>query len=281
MGSTLVNFIKKHAFLSFLVLAFLISWAPWVMTGQSMLVFGPTIAGIILIVITRGKEGLRDIVNQILRVQVRLRWWLIALLLPCAVAFAAIVINALAGNEAPGFEFFSGQWHLILLFFLVTFIGGPLGEEIGWRGFSVPYLQRKTTPLLTALIIGIAWGGWHLPEFFTAGALHHQMGAVYIPLFVLSETALSIMMTWLYNKTNSSLLIAGLLFHNAENFWSVALTTNATTDALQGGQTSVNMNLWILSVIIYTIFAVVLALSTKGKLGYDKVSGEIMVDTPN
>ncbi len=281
MGSTLVNFIKKHAFLLFLVLTFLISWAPWVMTGQSMLVFGPTIAGIILIVITRGKEGLRDIVNQILRVQVRLRWWLIALLLPCAVAFAAIAINALAGNEAPGFEFFSGQWHLILLFFLVTFIGGPLGEEIGWRGFSVPYLQRKTTPLLTALIIGIAWGGWHLPEFFTAGALHHQMGAVYIPLFVLSETALSIIMTWLYNKTNSSLLIAGLLFHNVENFWSVALTTNATTDALQGGQTSVNMNLWILSVIIYTIFAVVLALSTKGKLGYDKVSGEIMVDTPN
>ena len=281
MGSTLVNFIKKHAFLSFLVLAFLISWAPWIMTGQSMLVFGPTIAGIILIAITRGKEGLRDIVKQILRVQVRLRWWILALLLPCAVAFAAIAVNVLAGNEAPEFEFFGSQWHLILLFFLVTFIGGPLGEEIGWRGFSVPYLQRKTPPLLTALIIGIAWGVWHIPEFFTAGALHHQMGAVYFPLFVLSETALSIIMTWLYNKTNSSLLIAGLLFHNAENFWSVALTTNATTDALQGGQISVNMNLWILSVIIYAVFAVVLVLSTKGKLGYDKVSSKIMVDTLN
>jgi membrane protease YdiL (CAAX protease family) len=281
MGSLFVNFIKKHAFLSFLLLTVLISWGPWIMTGRDMLVFGPTIAGVILIAITRGKEGLRDIVKQLLRVQVRLRWWLTALLLPCAVAFAAIAVNMLAGNESPDFAFFSGQWHLILVFFLITFIGGPLGEEIGWRGFSVPYLQRKTTPLLTALIIGIAWGIWHLPEFLTRGALHHQMGAVYFPLFVLGEIALSIVMTWLYNKTDSSLLIAGLLFHNAENFWSVALTTNATMDALQGGQISVNMNLWILSVIIYAAFAVVLVIATKGQLGYDKASVDLMVDTTN
>jgi hypothetical protein len=131
------------------------------------------------------------------------------------------------------------------------------------------------------LIIGIAWGIWHLPEFLTRGALHHQMGAVYFPLFVLGEIALSIVMTWLYNKTDSSLLIAGLLFHNAENFWSVALTTNATMDALQGGQISVNMNLWILSVIIYAAFAVVLVIATKGQLGYDKASVDLMVDTTN
>lgn len=281
MGSTFVSFIKKHAFLAFLVLTVLISWGPWIITGQSMLVYGPTIAGIILIAATRGKEGLRDIAKQVLRVKVRLRWWFLALLLPCAAAFAAIAVNMLAGNEPPGFEFFSGQWHLILLFFLVTFIGGPLGEEIGWRGFSVPYLQRKTTPLLTALMIGIAWGLWHLPEFFTQGALHYQMGAVYIPLFVLCEIALSVVMTWLYNKTNGSLLIAGLLFHNAENFWSVALTTNATTDVLQGGQVSVNMNLWILSIIIYAVFAIALALATKGRLGYEKDSERIIADTVN
>jgi hypothetical protein len=71
------------------------------------------------------------------------------------------------------------------------------------------------------------------------------------------------------------------LFHNAENFWSVALTTNATMDALQGGQISVNMNLWILSVIIYAAFAVVLVIATKGQLGYDKASVDLMVDTTN
>ena len=267
MSAAFVGFIKKHAFLSFLVLTVIISWGPWIITGESMLVYGPTIAGIVLIAVTRGKEGLRDVVKQVLRGKAGFRWWLLALLLPCAVALVAIAINRLMGNEWPGFAFFSGQWHLILMYFLITFIGGPLGEEIGWRGFSVPYLQQKTTPILAALIIGAAWGLWHLPEFFTQGTLHHQIGAVYIPLFVLSEIALSVVMTWLYNKTNSSLLIAGLLFHHAENFWSVALTTNATANALQGGEVSVNINLWVLSILLYTVFAAVLAVTTAGKLG--------------
>ena len=125
---------------------------------------------------------------------------------------------------------------------------------------------------MTALIIGIAWGLWHIPEFFSQGALHYEIGAAYIPLFILCEIALSVVMTWLYNKTNSSLLIAGLLFHNAENFWSVGLTTNATMKTLQVGQVAVNVRLWVLSIIVYTLFAVVLALATKGKLGYDKAS---------
>ena len=270
MNSRFVDFIKNHAFLVFLVLTIFISWGPWIIWGQRLLVFGPSIAGIIVIAITKGKEGLREVVRQILRVKVRLRWWILALFIPCAVAFVAIAVNALMGNGLPGFEFFTSKWYLILFFFLITIIGGPLGEEFGWRGFSVPYLQKKTTPLVTALIIGVTWGLWHLPEFFSQGALHHQIGASYIPLFVLCEIALSIIMIWLYNKTNYSLLIAGLLFHNAENFWSVTLMTNTTMDVLQGGQVLVNIKIWVLSIIVYIIFAVVLVLATKGKLGYDK-----------
>ena len=57
MTSGFVRFIKKHAFLVFLVLTFLISWGPWLINGQEMLVFGPTIAGLILIIITKGKDG--------------------------------------------------------------------------------------------------------------------------------------------------------------------------------------------------------------------------------
>ncbi len=244
------------------------------MTGFLLFVF----AGIILIAITRGKEGLQDVVKQILHVNVHIRWWILAILIPCAVAFVAIAVNRLMGSGFPGFELFKSQWYLIIVFFLITIIGGPLGEEFGWRGFSVPYLQKKTNPLVTALIIGVAWGLWHIPEFFSLGALHHQIGAVYIPMFVLCEIALSIVMTWLYNKTNYSLLIAGLLFHNAENFWSVALTTNTTIDVLQGGQVSVNVKLWVLSIVVYVLFAGVLVFATKGRLGYDEAYEKFMVD---
>lgn len=270
MNSGFIVFVRKHAFWLFLLLTILISWGPWILGGQRMLVYGPTVAGIIVITITRGKEGLRDIVRQALRVKARFRWWLLALFIPCIVALAAIAVNMLMGNGLPGFEFFKGQWHFVLLFFFITIVGGPLGEEIGWRGFGVPYLQRKKTPLVTALIIGIAWGLWHIPEFFSEGAIHYQIGAVYLPLFVLCEIALSVVMTWLYNKTNNSLLIAGLLFHNAENFWSVVLTTDATMDTLQAGQVAVDIRLWVLSIIVYIVFAIVLVLATKGRLGYEK-----------
>lgn len=272
MNSQFIVFVRKHAFWLFLILTILISWSPWILSGHRMLVYGPTIAGIIVIAITRGKEGLRDIVRRALRVKVRLRWWFLALFIPCIVALAAIVVNMLMGNGLPGFDFLKGQWHFIPLFFFITIVGGPLGEEIGWRGFGVPYLQRKTNPLLTALIIGVAWGLWHIPEFFSEGAIHYQIGAAYIPLFVLCEIALSVVMAWLYNKTNNSILIAGLLFHNAENFWSVVLTTNATMDTLQSGQVAVDVRLWVLSIIVYIAFATVLVLATKGRLGYEKLN---------
>lgn len=272
MDSRFMVFVKKHSFWLFLILTILISWGPWILAGNRMLVYGPTIAGLIVIVISRGKEGLQDITKQLVQIKAHIKWWLIALFIPCAVAFIAIAINMLLGNELPRFEFFKGKWYFIILFFLMTFIGGPLAEEIGWRGYSVPYLQRKTTPLLTALIIGVVWGLWHIPEFFSQETLHYEIGAVYIPLFILAEIALSIVMTWLYNKTNSSLLIAGLLFHCSENFWSVVLTTNATMETLQAGQVAVNVQLWVLSIIVYILFAVGLVLSTKSKLGFQQTS---------
>lgn len=46
-----------------------------------------------------------------------------------------------------------------------TFLGGPLTEEPGWRGFALPRLQTKFGPALGSLLLGILWAGWHLPLF--------------------------------------------------------------------------------------------------------------------
>jgi membrane protease YdiL (CAAX protease family) len=171
----------------------------------------------------------------------------------------------------PKITFFTGAWYTIPLFFLATIAGGPLGEEFGWRGFAQPNLQQKKNALSAALVIGFAWGLWHLPQFFTPGTIHHSMGIVYLPLFVLGELALSVVMAWIFNRTHESLLLAGFLFHNADNFWGVALTTDATAaSALAGAEASVNMTLWVISIVIYAVFAVVLIIITKGRLGFRK-----------
>lgn len=268
MKNGFLDFVHSHAFIVFLILTFIISWFPWY-TGQGgLLVFGPSMAGLIVIILTQGRAGLRSLTRSAIRVKANAAWWLIALLLPAAVAAAAISVSLLLGNPMPKIAFFTGAWYSMPLFFLVTIVGGPLGEEIGWRGFAQPYLQQKKNAFAAALVIGLSWGLWHLPQFFTPNTLHYSLGIVYLPLFVLGELALSVTMAWIFNNTNKSLLLAGFLFHNADNFWGVVLTTDASAaSALNFENVSVNITLWVISVIIYAAFAAVLVIATKGRLG--------------
>jgi membrane protease YdiL (CAAX protease family) len=84
------------------------------------------------------------------------------------------------------------------------------GEEIGWRGFALPRLQALQSALGASLVLGVIWGLWHAPKFFLAG-----QGASALPFFLfflISIMAQTILMTWVYNNTGGSLLLA-VLFH--------------------------------------------------------------------
>ena len=71
------------------------------------------------------------------------------------------------------------QWYLgIVVFAYVLVLGGPLGEEIGWRGYALDRLQPRFTPMLASVLLGVAWGVWHLPLFFSDGAVQQQIPIV-------------------------------------------------------------------------------------------------------
>jgi membrane protease YdiL (CAAX protease family) len=46
-----------------------------------------------------------------------------------------------------------------------TFLGGPMNEEPGWRGFALPRLQERYGPVRATLILAPLWAAWHLPLF--------------------------------------------------------------------------------------------------------------------
>lgn len=51
------------------------------------------------------------------------------------------------------------------LFPLVILVGGPLFEEIGWRGFVLPRLERKFGPLIGTIVLGLIWASWRYPQY--------------------------------------------------------------------------------------------------------------------
>jgi len=263
---------KKNAFIIFLLLTILISWFPWYTSGAGFFVFGPSIAGVITIALTKGKEGLEDLTQRALRWRVGFRWWGVALFFTGLIGLIAVLLNAFLGEEFPSFRFIREEWYLIPVFFLITLVGGPLGEEFGWRGFALPNLQKKKGAISASVIIGVIWALWHFPLFFQEGSIHHQMGLKFLPLYILGEIVLSIIMTWVYNKTGSSLLVGGIILHNADNLWATLLFTSETmTSAFEGVvEAQFDAQLYIIATLVGVLTAIILAYATKWKLGNSK-----------
>ena len=105
-----------------------------------------------------------------------------------------------------------------------TLIGGPLGEEPGWRGFALPRLQARFGAARAALLLGLLWSAWHLPLFLTKA-----WSSTKFPTYLLIVTALSFSMTFLFNLAGGSVLaaIATHAFFNTVSRWLGGLLANA------------------------------------------------------
>jgi uncharacterized protein len=217
----LLTWLKRHPVAAFFSFAYILSWAvwlPWTGAGshngslRNIGTFGPTVAALLLVVLLEGRAGLGRLLRPLLTWRVSPLWYAFALLGGPAVVLAAIGLHVAVGGAAPQFND-PRQWYLILLVFAVVLFTSVLGEEIGWRGYALPRLQQRFGPLVASLILGVVWGLWHLPLFWAVGDIHQSMP---LTLFLLQGLALTLVMTWVYNRTRGSLLVAHLL-HTASN----------------------------------------------------------------
>jgi membrane protease YdiL (CAAX protease family) len=103
---------------------------------------------------------------------------------------------------------------VVVVFSHNLLLGGSLGEEIGWRGFLLPELLRRMSPLVASLLLGVVWGLWHLPIDLYAGFGAQGLGAVLMR--IIYALPLSVLFTWFYLGSKGSLLIA-LLLHTSLN----------------------------------------------------------------
>jgi membrane protease YdiL (CAAX protease family) len=178
-------------------------------------VFSPTLSSLILTWIIEGRDGLWELVRRLGRWRFNAFFYFFVLIVVPTLGYFA----ALLGGRDPGLKLQHWYMYLPLLFSRVFTDPGPLGEELGWRGFALPRLLQEYGALKSSLILGFLWGLWHLPAVLCSGL--PQQG-VSIMAYILGGVALSILSTWLYNSTGGSILITALL-HLTANFSLVVI----------------------------------------------------------
>jgi uncharacterized protein len=179
--------------------------------------FVPSGAALFLTWRYSGKTGLLQLLQQVLRWRVSPLWYLFAIAGPALIMLMAMGGYVLLGGTAPDYVPFGARWLIVIVnFVLVLLIGGPLGEEFGWRGLALPALDAEFGALWGSLLLGVIWTVWHLPLFFISASAQHGMSFL---LFALLTLALCILMTWVYHGSGDSLLLV-MLFHAAVNTWS-------------------------------------------------------------
>lgn len=126
--------------------------------------------------------------------------YLIALALPIIVWLSAVLLNSTQGVAQ------TVQWASLLVFPLVFVTNW--GEEVGWRGFALPRLMASFRPLTASLVLGLIWGGFHLPLYWQR--------PLFALLFLALTPALSVFIAWLFISTVESVFVC-TLFHAIYN----------------------------------------------------------------
>jgi membrane protease YdiL (CAAX protease family) len=269
--SRLSSVVKQHPLIAFFVLTYALTWLAWPMWASGLypiapvFSFGPFLAALVVLAITRGKSGVGGLLRRMVRWRVGLRWYAAALLIPAGITLAAAVLNVLLGAQAPSSAELGGWTGLLPLFLAVLLIPGLGGawEEPGWRGFALPRLQTGRSALLAALILGVLIAGWHLP-LMVVGDVHYSdiltiMGAV-------------IIFNWVFNNANGSVLII-MIMHAMNNAISGSFFFPMFSGADSVRQGWLLAALWCAVAIVVVLWAGPAHLSRKHKKQEEREEG--------
>lgn len=231
--------VARRQTLLFLLLTFAITWgigalalvAPTILLGGQgdngwrrevfffIAVFAPSVSALILTFSALGLgPGLRTIGAGIIapgRPLKLLLWVVVALaivpaswLLTWALGFVGSAGQSIGQADATGL-FVTTPLMLVTSFYILQ-DPGPLGEELGWRGYLLPRLLCLTDPIRASILVGLIWGLWHLPAFFVSSTA--QSGNVF--LFQLGNwIGWSILTTWVFIRMRGNWIVPGVLSH--------------------------------------------------------------------
>jgi membrane protease YdiL (CAAX protease family) len=269
-----VHLLRRYPLISYFVMAFAISWfyvivfqviwpLPDTIVTDVPVLFGPVVAGFVMTYVVAGRQGVRQLLRRLVLWRVGPGWYLLAILgMPSLYLLGlALVPGAFSSVSLP-----LNTLLLLPVFFVVLLVtGGPLLEEPGWRGFALARLQERWGPLAGTLILGALWAGWHAPQFFTPvfAATNGGLTVSGAAVFLIAAVSFSVIITWAFNHTKASLVIA-ILIHQCINY-SQGLTTTIFPGA---------KNNEVGPAVVFALAALLIVLATRGRLGYTPAERE-------
>ena len=244
----IADWIREHRLGVFFALTFVASWWPWpfYLLGLAPTAFfacGPLVAAVVVIGVTEGVAGYRTWGARMLRWRVGWVWWVVAIGTPLVVLAVATAANVVVwGAPAPvPAQLPWGSLALFAALRLVNPLDGPFGEEPGWRGYALPELQVRRSPLAAGLLLAPIVALWHVPLVASG-----QLAAVGIPI----TFAITLVYVWLFNRTGGSVLLT-IAFHIAQGTFSYGVLGFAGADAARMD--------WIVGVLWFAIAAALIA----------------------
>jgi membrane protease YdiL (CAAX protease family) len=249
--------LRRHRLSTYFFLAYAVSWSiavPLALQAQGLLTtnlpwalhyltaFGPAASALICAMLLREPMGAaRSIARGRSAV-----WWAAGFGSPLALFAVAQLAARAVGQPAPAWadlgrvnflpDLGVAAWALWLL-------TSGIGEELGWRGFALPRLQRTHSALTSSVLLSMAWAGWHLPAFFYLPS-YAAIGLRILPGFFVGILAGSIVLTWLYNGSGGS-VFAAVLWHASFNF----VTGSPSAAGLAAAVTSTLVIVWAVAIV--------------------------------
>jgi uncharacterized protein len=251
-SSGFIAVVQRYQIAVFVLLAYAISWWPWIWyqydpitVDAPILPIGPFLAALVVLPVVSGWTGLKSWLGKIVHWRVGWRWYAFVLAFPVGLTCLAVALNLqLGAHQAQSLEVPDIGSIAFRFAFIFLWIG--LGEEPAWRGFALPRLLQEHTALVAAMILGLIHVAWHAPlygvEYDSANVLP----------WGITVFCVSIVICWIYLHTNGSLLLP-MLLHASNN--TIALVWKM----FEGGD---QLQLWWLWCVLWVIATVILVFST-------------------
>ncbi len=240
----IANLLRKYPLTSFFTLTLMVTWLAFIpyyysTDGIPWFTFGPMVAGFTMAAVTGGFTHVKSLLAATFRWKVNPIWYVAAIGLPFATQLVSVLLNPLFGSALPAWGNIPPIMEILPMVALFAIFSGPLGEEIGWRGFALPKLLETHSALAASLILGSVWAVWHLPlilvgDFTAYGSIMPVIAAI--------------VFTWVFQNSRGSVLLAILMHASYQN--SVRYLGKVFTDADHVQQQWLGDGLWVIAIAV-------------------------------